>query len=343
MAYDNAKVNAITATLRSEFWRAWNQVSKPAPWEEITTILPSSTSIENYLNANPAPGFQLWQGQRNYSQLATFVFQVKNFTFHSELGASLEDVEDDQTGLLAQQPAFIVQKAKLFPGRLIDKLLGRGMSATIAQTGPPIGSTVAFDGNAFFGTRTASTTNAFGVGTNLISYKSTGSSDGLAYNLVLLFYGSPVLKPLFYQQRSGPDFETDAGTPQSKHQRQVRWWCDMRGGPAFSYWFNAVGVQITNTPNVADMHAIFSAAVAAFRTFQYPKIVSTEDGEYVHEQTVFDESNLCIVASTYLSEQLRQSISQEWIPQNIGNNTVATTNNWRKFAKWYITRYLDNF
>ena len=47
----------------------------------VTTILPSTTSIENYLNANPVRGFSLWQGNRNYGQLATFVFQVKNQTF----------------------------------------------------------------------------------------------------------------------------------------------------------------------------------------------------------------------------------------------------------------------
>src|SRR5690349_23443185 len=51
--------------------------------------------------------------------------------------------------------------------------------------------------------------------------------------------------------------------------------------------FRSVGVQITNTPNVAEMHAIYSAIVAAFRTFRMPTTVSTEDGEYVHEQTKF--------------------------------------------------------
>src|SRR5271166_1519560 len=169
-AFDSAKVQAITATLRSEFWKAWNQVAKPAQWEEITTILPSTTAIENFLNANPVPGFQLWQGSRNYSQLATFVFQVKNLTFHSDFGATLEDVEDDQTGLLMQQPKFIVEKAKLFPGRMVDKLLGRALGAQLASQGPVIGSTIGFDGSPFFFNRTASTANAFGTGNNLIQY-----------------------------------------------------------------------------------------------------------------------------------------------------------------------------
>jgi phage major head subunit gpT-like protein len=333
----------LTARLRSEFWESWNQVAKPAQWEEVTTILPSTTSIENYLNANPVPGFQLWQGMRNYGQLSTFVFQVKNQTFHADFLATLEDVDDDQTGLLMQQPKFLVEKAKLFPGRMVDKLLGRAIGAVLPQTGPQIGLTIAFDGLPFFSNRTASTTNAFGVGNNLIDYTSTGSGDGLTYNLVALYYASPVLKPLCWQHRAGPDFETNSGSPMSKEQRVVSWWCDLRGAPFFGYWFNAVGVNITNTPNVADMHAIYSAINAAFRTFQYPKIVATEDGEYVHEQTVFDSSNLCIVASTYLSEQVRQSIMKDLIPQNIGNNTVATENTFKGYAKWYVSRFMDNF
>lgn len=343
MAYDSAKVTALTASLRSEFWKAWNQVAKPAPWEEVTTILPSTTRFENYLNANPVPGFQLWQGSRNYAQLSTFVFQVQNFTFHDDFFATLEDVEDDQTGLLMQQPKFLSEKAKLFPGRLVDKLLGRALGATIAGVGPQIGLTVAFDGSPFFFNRTVSTANAFGVGNNLINYTSTGSADGLTYNLAALYYASPVLKPLVWQHRSGPDFETNSGAPESKENRQIRWWVDLRGAPFFGYWFNAVGVNITNTPNVADMHAIYSAINAAYRTFKYPVVISTEDGEYVHEQTVFDQSNLCLVASTYLSEQIRQSVMKDLVPQNVGNNTVAVENTFKGYAKWYVSRYLDNF
>lgn len=335
------KVNALTATLKSEFWKAWDEVAKPAPWQEVTTVLPSTTKIENFLNATPVPGLQRWTGQRNYGQVDTFIYQVRNETWHTEIAAKLEDIEDDQTGILQQQPQFMVTKAKEFPGRMVIKLLGQSLGGTIALQGGNVGNLNAFDGLTFFGNRAVGSAG-FGVGNNLISY-SAANQDGKTYNLAALFSGAPVLKPLCWQNRSGPDFETNSGTPQSKESRLVRWWVDLRGAPFFGYWWNAVGVNITGTPNVADMHAIYSAILAAFRTFRYPLTISTEDGEYVHEQTVFDSGNLTLVASTQLSEQLRQSVSEDWIPQNVGNNTVATTNTFKNFAKWFCSRYMDDF
>ena len=117
---------------------------------------------------------------------------------------------------------------------------------------------------------------------------------------------------------------------------------DLRGAPFFGYYWNAVWCAIINTPTVAEMHAIYSAIEAAFRTFQLPRTISTEDGEYVHEQTVFGADNLYLIGSTKLAEQLRQSMAQDWTPQNIGANTVATTNNWKGWAKYMVSRFLDN-
>lgn len=341
MALDQ-KVSALTATLKSEFWKAWNEVATPAPWESVTTVLPSTTKIENFLNATPVPGLQRWTGQRNYGQVDTFIYQVRNETWHTEIAAKLEDIEDDQTGILQQQPKFMVDKAKIFPGRMVIKLLGQALGSTIGLQGGNVGNLNAFDGLAFFFNRLITSAGAFGVGNNLISYNGA-NQDGKTYNLAGMFFGSPVLKPLCWQNRSGPDFRTNSGTEQSQESRLVRWWVDLRGAPFFGYWWNAVGVQINGTPNVSDMHAIYSAMTAAFRTFRYPLTISTEDGEYIHEQTVFDSGNLCIVGSTQLSEQLRQSVSEDWIPQNVGNNTVATTNTFKNFCRWFVSRYMDNF
>ena len=339
----DAKVSSLTASLKSEFWKAWDQVAEPADWEPVTTVLPSTTKIENYVNATPVPAFQRWSGMRNYAQTDSFVFQVRNETWHSEIFARLEDIEDDQTGILMSQPKNLVARGKQFPGRMVFKLLGSALGATIALQGvSPVGNTNSLvDNQAFFGTRALGGTG-FGTGTNLISFTSS-SGDGKTYNLAALYFGESTLKPLAWQNRAGPAFETNSGSPISKENRQVRWWCDLRGAPFFGYWWNAVGVNIINTPNVAEMHAIYSAVVAAFRSFAYPRTASTEDGEYIHEQTTFSAQNLMYVGSTYLSEQLRQSLGQGWIPQNVGNNSVATTNLWQNSARWACSRFLDNF
>src|ERR1700687_2717369 len=127
------KVSALTATLKSEFWRAWDSTAEPAAWESFTTVLPSTTRIENWVNATPVPGFSLWRGMRNYGQIDAFIYSVRNETFHSEIEATLEDVEDDQTGILSAKAKDLVLRGKYFPGRQVQKLVGKGLNSTIAM------------------------------------------------------------------------------------------------------------------------------------------------------------------------------------------------------------------
>ena len=284
---------------------------------------------------------QLWRGQRNFVAQDSLIYSVRNDTYHTDVEANLDNVEDEQVNVLTLNPAQMSDKAKLWPGRAVLKLVGQALGASVAQSTPAIGNPNAFDGLPFFGNRVAGGAG-YGVGNNLLSYNSA-SNDGLTYNLVALFYGNTVLKPLCWQLRSGPDFRTNAGDVSSYKSRVVQWWVDLRGAPFFSWWFNAVGVQITNTPNVAEMHAIYSLFSNAFASFKNPIVTSTDDGEFIHEQTVFDSSNLYLVGSAQLREQLRQSVAQDWIPQNIGNNTVATTSTFKGWAKWTVSNYLNNF
>jgi phage major head subunit gpT-like protein len=291
----------------------------------------------------PVPGFQRYVMERHYGQVDSFIYPVRNELFYTAWGAKLDDVEDDQVGFLKQQPGFVSQKGKEFPGRMVIKLLGQALGATIALSTAPAGNLNAFDGLPFFFTRTATTSpQPFGIGNNLIQF-TAASGDSKTYNLAALYHGNPVLKPLAWQQREGPSLHTNSGQPQMYESRFVKYWVDIRGAPFLTWFWNAIGVQITNTPTVAEMHAIFSAVIAAFRSFQMPRTTTAEDGEYLHEQTDFTGANLCYVGSTYLSEQLSQALEETWIPQQIGNNTVATTNRWRGKAKHFVSRFMDNF
>ncbi len=333
-------MSALTAKIKSNFWQAWHQVAAPAPWQKFTTEIDSTTKIENYLNATPVPGFARWTGTRNFAQIDSFIYPVRNETWHSEITAKLEDIEDDQVGLMEKQPGFLAEKGKEFPGRMACKLVGQALGSPIALRTGVIGNLNAFDGLPYYGTRLVSTAGAFGNGINLIQFTS-GSGDGLKYNIAAMFVGVEALKPVAWQRRSGPDLETDGGSPASKLSRSVKWWCDLRGAPFFTYFWNSVAVQITNTPSPAEMHAIFNAVLAAFRTFQYPQSIVAEDGEYPHEQTDFTAGNLHYLASTALAEQFNQALHESWIPQNIGGNTVATTNIWKDKAAYTVSRFLD--
>lgn len=330
----DSRVGALTASLKSEFWRAWEETAKPAPWESFTTIVPSTTRIENYINGTPVPGMTEWMGHRNYGTVDTFIYSIRNKTFHNGFLANLDDVEDDQVGFLTSKPRQLVIRAKKFPGRAVLKLLSQGTS------------TLAFDGANFY-----AGSHLFGTGNNSLTFATADSLTSSAthatiYNLHGLYYGDDVLKPLAWQNRSGPKFETNSGTPQSLESRQIRWWCDLRGAPFFGYWWNAVYTAITGLPTITEMHSIYQAMEAAFRTFTLPKTISTEDGEYVHEQTEFSADSLFLAGGTPLAELLRQSLNQDWTPQSVQvsagvTNTVATTNLWKGYARYLVSAFLN--
>jgi phage major head subunit gpT-like protein len=329
------RVSALVASLKSEFWKAWEETAEPAPWEKFTTIVPSTTRIEHFINASPVPGMSEWFGHRNYGKVDSFIYSIRNKTFHNGFLAMLEDVEDEQTGFLAAKPRQLVERAKKFPGRAVLKLLSQGTT------------TPCFDGTNFF-----ATSHTFGTANNLQTFTTADAGTSSAthantYNLVALYHGNSVLKPLLWQNRSGPDFQTNAGSTQSRESRQVRWWCDLRGAPAFGYFWDAILCQITGLPSITEMHAIYQNMETAFRTFQLPKTIATEDGEYVHEQTQFSSDNLCLAGSTGLVELLRQSLNQDWTPQSAANaggtgvGTVATTNLWKGFASYIVSAFLN--
>lgn len=325
------QLSVYTARFKSEFWKAWHAVSEPAPWEAFTSVLPSTARIEHYPYFTPIPQVSLWQGYRNYGTVSGAVYSLQNFPYHTEFQTTLEDWEDEQTGALQMKPKELVEKCKLFPGRQTLISLAAG------------GSTPAFDQQNFFAART---TAGFGSGTNTIAYTSV-SNDSTTHTLYALYFGRETLKPLIWQNRSGPELRTIAGTPQSYESRQIRWWCDLRGGYGFGYWWDAVKVSITGTPSVIDMLQIFQLIDTKFRTFTLPVTQTNEQPEYIHEQTVFSDKNLYMMGSAKLYQPLRQAIGMPIVPQYIKagqssslDQTVPTANLYHQYARFGVSAIL---
>jgi phage major head subunit gpT-like protein len=318
----DSKVSIFTTAMRTEFVNAYTATAAPAPWEAYTQVVPSSARIEHYTWMTPTPGLSRFQGHRRYGKVSTTRYSVENVEFDSSFQVLLRDIEDDQAGGYALKPKELAERAKKFPGRWTLKKLSQGKTD------------LCFDGTAMF-----ADTHTIGSGDNLLS-ANNASNDAATYKLVALYHGG-ALKPLLWQNRKGPDFQTDAGSPESKKAKMVSYWIDMEGEAAYGYWWDAVWVDITDTPTVAELHDIFRSIETAFRTFTLPKALVSDDGEYVHEQTVFSSANLTLVGSTGLSELLRQALNQDWVPQNIGSTPVATTNRFKGFASWTVSAFMN--
>jgi phage major head subunit gpT-like protein len=320
MAVDQ-KVSIFTTALRKEFVNAYFATANPAPWENYTTIVPSTARIEHYTWMTPSPGLAQYAGHRRYANIDAVKYSVENLEFDAAFQVRLRDIEDDQTGGYMLKPKELAERAKKFPGRWVLKHLSQGKTYTC------------FDGTAMF-----ANSHTLGSGRNLLTYDGS-ANDGLTFKLVALYHGGP-LKPLLYQRRKEPDFQTNAGSVESKENKEVRYWIDMEGAAGFGYWWDAIWVDITDTPTVSEIHTILGNIKTAFMTFQLPKALTSEDGEYVHEQTEFSSANLTLVGSPGLDNLMRQVLNQDWVPQNVGSNTVATTNYWKGFANWVPSAFL---
>ncbi len=326
MAIDS-KISIFTDVMRTEFNKAYEAVAVPAEFAKYTTIVPSTARIEHYTWMSPSPGISLYRGHRRFGKISTIVYNVENLEFDSSFEVLQRDVEDDQTGGYLLKPKELAERAAVFPSRWTLKTLG--LAALQSPTAP-----VGFDGTNFF-----ADSHSIGTGDNNLAYTSTGTSDGKNYTLVALYHGS-ILKPLIWQNRKGPRFRTDSGTPNSDMDKSIKYWIDMEGQAAFGYWWNAVYVYITNTPSVADIQIIFGNVTKAFRTYLLPKSLTSDDGEYIHEQTKFSAGNLMWVGSPGLERLLAQALGEDWIPQNIGSNTVATTNLFKGYGDYVVSNYL---
>ena len=323
MAIDS-QVSFLTAALRMEFNRAYNATAKPAPYERFTLQIPSTAKIEHYVWMTPVPGIAEFAGHRRFGQVASTKYSVENKDWDSSFTIPRTTLDDDQTGGFMLKPRELAMFARKFPGRRVLKKLSLGKVD------------LGFDGTAMF-----ANSHAIGTGDNLLAFDGA-SNDGLAHNLVALHHGGE-LKPLIWQNRQGPDFETDGGTPQSKEAKLIKYWIDLRGEAAYGYWWDAVYVDITDTPSVIEMHAIIAAIEAAFRTFRLPQAISEQDGEYIHEQETFSTDNLTLVGSTGLADVLRHALGESWAPTtNLpATGAVAATNRFVGFANWMVSAYLN--
>ncbi len=325
----NQKVTIFTAKIRDEFYRNYSEVATPAPWQKVTQVLDSTARIEHFNWMSPTPAISLYTGSRDYGQIASVIYSSENREFASGFKALLRDVEDDKTSGYELKPRELSAKAKNFPGLWSMMHLANGASLPC------------WDGSSFF-----ANSHTIGTGDNLLStITGSGNADGRTYKIAALYTGG-ALKPLMWQDRKAPKLMTNAGTPQSSEEKEIRYWLDMEGQSIFGYWWDACQIAFTNLPSVQELHTAFTTIENAFRTFALPTSLAADFREYVHEQTEFSQSNLCLVASTGLRVPLATALNEAWVPVSPAagshSNSVAATNHFKGWADFFVHRRMDD-
>ena len=312
--------------MRTEFLKAMEVVPlEQLPWETFTQVIPSTQRIESYPWMSPSSGFSRYLGHRRYSQFDQIKYNVENLEFDDSIVVKNRDVEDDQYGGYLLRCKEMGEKAKIFPGINVLQTL-----ATAVSSGLPC-----FDGTNFFatahnvGTYPTVSGTGWGGGGNALTYTATGSSDTLTHRLVFLIHNGSggALKPLLWQNRKGPNFDTSAGTPESRESKESHYWADLEGASAFGYWWQAVAVTITNTPSITDLQIVFDKVMTTFFQFVLPAALPTDPPLYMHQGLQFNAKNTTVVCSTGLWALLRHLLNEDRIGINVGVSTGGVTSN----------------
>lgn len=298
------KIDIFTAVLRTEFERGFNAVADPAPIDKALQIIPSTAREENYAWLSPVPAIDTYKGYRRYGKISEIKYKISNLEYDAAFEVLNRDIEDDQTGGYLRKAKDLSLKAKLFPGRRVLQNLATGKTTTC------------FDGSAFF-----ADSHTIGTGDNKID-GTAAASDSVVHNMVVMHVGGSV-KPLLWQNRKGPKFMTDAGSPEALKSKTSKYWIDMEGAAGFGYWWDAVLVEYANTPTVAEIQTTLGAVEAQFRSFYIPINIPSDTPEYVHEQTEFSEKSILTVCSPKLFHILRQALTLSLI-----NNTENVYKGW---------------
>jgi len=318
--------------MRAEFLNSMEGAAEPAPIEDWVTPVPSTARIENYAWMTPAPGISRYQGYRRLAQMSPVKYSVENLEYDGAFSVSLRDVEDDQVGGYKLRMRDLVEKSKTpFKSRLILQTLAAGKSTTC------------FDGSNFFATShniggyaTSIPGTSGNTGGNLLGVTAAATSDGLTHRFVMLVKDS-VLNPMIYQTRKKPNFMTDAGTPQSSKAKKADFWIDLEAAAAFGYWWNAVMVEITNTPSVLELIGAVDCARQALRRFELPKALVTDPTEYPHEQLVISPKTAHVVCSVGLETLFDRVVTQNLLGVNQAGSTSGLQVNNAYYGKFSVT------
>ena len=226
MIINAANIASATRGFKASFQRGFDKPESQL--EQVATIIPSSTLVEDYGWIGEIPGMREWIGDRHIHNLSQHDYSIRNKDFELTVGVDRTRFEDDQYGIFTPMMESMGFEAKIHPAKLAFALLAAGFA------------TLCYDGQYFFDTD-HSVLDADG---NVTSVSNMQAGAG---NPWFLLDTTRPLKPIIYQDRKKPNFvllnqETDANVFMAK---KFLYGVDSRGNVGFGFWQMAFGSKAT--------------------------------------------------------------------------------------------------
>lgn len=243
MDINNANLKLLFAAFNAAFKAGLGQAA--SQFQQIATVVPSTTGSEEYAWLGQLPGLREWLGDRVVHAIGNHGYTIKNKPFELTVGVPRTVIEDDQYGVYTPLMTEMGRAAEAHPDELVFRLLKDGRTA------------LCYDGQPFFST-SHKVLNEKGKEVNVSNLSDDGGAGATWY----LLETRRALKPLIFQDRKKPNFvaktaETDDNVFQSG---QFVYGVDARRNAGFGFW------QLAHASNKALTAENLKAAITAMDT-----------------------------------------------------------------------------
>jgi phage major head subunit gpT-like protein len=200
-------------------------------WKEIALVVNSDTSEEEYGWMKNLSSIREWLGDRQVQNLAEASFKISNKHFEGTIGVPVDKIADRKLGGYSIAAQQLGQNARVFPNRLVFKLLAEGFGAT----GP--------DGQYFFDADHPVQTRE-----GAVSVSNTGGGSGTAWYLLDT---TKVVRPIIFQQRTPfkPQELTSGDSDHVFKRNELLFGVDGRCNVGYGLWQTAYASRQTLTPD----------------------------------------------------------------------------------------------
>ena len=168
-------LDAIYYTFDTRFQAAYDAAE--SFYEEIASIVPSSSRETRYAWIGKLPRLREWLGNRVVNNLAAREYTLLNKDWEGTFKVARNDIEDDQVGVYNWGIDMLGMQARTWPDDLLTQLLVTGDSTVLS-------SAVCYDGQPFFSANHPTDPNnaASATQSNLFNTTTSGSTPLNAQN-----------------------------------------------------------------------------------------------------------------------------------------------------------------
>lgn len=189
----SALLVALRTGFKKQFQDAFDSTRAASFFNDVATVVPSTTASETYGWLGDFPDLREWVGDRVVRDMKESGYQIANKEWESTVGVRRPSIEDDSLGVYTPMMQSMGQSAARHPDRLIAQLMNTGTAG------------ICYDGQNFFDTDHPVYANVDGTGA-VATVSNYDAGDGVATPWFLLDTSRP-LRPFIFQERKKPEFE----------------------------------------------------------------------------------------------------------------------------------------